>query len=126
MIGFPEVGCSASRCVIIPRLERHAHYCRYGPGSYCGGRLATPGADQVMASPMYSYGETTGSCMSGRGKGGRGADPAAWDDLKDRPTPRQEFPRAGDMRPFTYDPRRAKDGGVTASRNTVAPASGRR
>ena len=41
-----------------------------GPGSYCGGQLATPGADQVMASPMYSYGETTGSCMSGRGKAG--------------------------------------------------------
>jgi hypothetical protein len=31
---------------------------------------------------------------------------------------------AGGMRPFTGDPRRAEDGGVTASRGTAAPASG--
>jgi hypothetical protein len=30
-------------------------------------------------------------------------------------------PRAGDMRPFTCDPRRAEDGGVTASRTQWHP-----
>ena len=70
MIGLPEVGCSASRCVIIPRLERHAHCCRYGPGSYCGGQLVTPAQIRSSAAPMYSYGETTGSCMSGRREAG--------------------------------------------------------
>src|SRR5256714_6688807 len=33
----------------------------------------------------------------------------------------QQFPGRGDMRPFTCDPRRAEDGGVTASRTQWHP-----
>jgi hypothetical protein len=63
-----------------------------GPGSYCGGQLATPGADQVIGRADVLLRGDDRVMHERTRRSGRGADPAARDDLKDRPTPQQESP----------------------------------
>jgi hypothetical protein len=76
---------------------------------------------------MYCYGgRADDRVMHERAPGSRGgANPWQGAIWKTQPARQQELPGGG-MWPFTCDPRRAQDGGVTASRDVGGTSIGKK